>query len=61
MNVLGHHIISVTQVEAPLENSVSCEMCEFAVTVIDERLDDEATIDQVPRDLRFYPTTISSD
>ena len=23
-------------------------MCEFAVTVIDERLDDEATIDQVP-------------
>ena len=35
------------QVEAPLDNSVSCEMCEFAVTVIDERLDDEATIDQV--------------
>ena len=33
--------------EAPLDNSVSCEMCEFAVTVIDERLDDEATIDQV--------------
>ena len=43
--------------EAPLENSVSCEMCEFAVTVIDERLDDESTIDQVPRDLRFYPTS----
>ena len=38
---------SAAQVEAPLDNSVSCEMCEFAVTVIDERLDDEATIDQV--------------
>ena len=53
--------ISVTQVEAPLDDSVSCEMCEFAVTVIDERLDDEATIDQVPRYLRFDPTTTSSD
>ena len=38
--------------QTSLDNSVSCEMCEFAVTVIDERLDDEATIDQVPRDLR---------
>ena len=35
------------QVAAPLDNSVSCEMCEFAISVIDERLDDEATIDQV--------------
>ena len=35
------------QVASPLDNSVSCEMCEFAISVIDERLDDEATIDQV--------------
>jgi len=41
------------QVEAPLDNSVSCEMCEFAVTVIDERLDDEATIDQIEREVQF--------
>jgi len=41
------------QVEAPLDNSVPCEMCEFAVTVIDERLDDEATIDQIEREVQF--------
>ena len=35
------------QVATPLDSSVSCEMCEFAISVIDERLDDEATIDQV--------------
>jgi len=43
----------MVQVEAPLDNSVSCEMCEFAVTVIDERLDDEATIDQIEREVQF--------
>ena len=43
---LSLHIFS-HQVAAPLDNSVSCEMCEFAISVIDERLDDEATIDQV--------------
>ena len=41
LNILSH------QVATPLDNSVSCEMCEFAISVIDERLDDEATIDQV--------------
>ena len=41
LNIVSH------QVAAPLDNSVSCEMCEFAISVIDERLDDEATIDQV--------------
>ena len=43
---LSLYIFSL-QVAAPLDNSVSCEMCEFAISVIDERLDDEATIDQV--------------
>merc|ERR1712156_1193246 len=38
------------KVAAPLDNSVSCEMCEFAISVIDERLDDEATIDQIERE-----------
>merc|ERR1712147_554673 len=41
------------QVAAPLDNSVSCEMCEFAISVIDERLDDEATIDQIEREVQF--------
>merc|ERR1711974_26512 len=41
------------EVQTSLDNSVSCEMCEFAVTVIDERLDDEATIDQIEREVQF--------
>merc|ERR1711972_876685 len=41
------------QVAAPLDNSVSCEMCEFAISVIDGRLDDEATIDQIEREVQF--------
>merc|ERR1712203_464587 len=41
------------KVATPLDNSVSCEMCEFAISVIDERLDDEATIDQIEREVQF--------
>merc|ERR1711887_474928 len=41
------------QVEAPLDNSVSCEMCEFAISVIDMRLGDKATMDQIEREVQF--------
>lgn len=52
-NAIPSVSFEMIQVEASLDDSVSCEMCEFAVTVIDERLDDEATIDQIEREVQF--------
>merc|ERR1712223_1216565 len=46
------------QVASPLDNSVSCEMCAFAISVIDERLDDEATIDQIEREVQFVCSSL---
>ena len=41
------------QVPTVVDASVPCEMCEFAVKVLDERLGDTATIDQVRHELSW--------
>ena len=51
-------IPSMDLVVMPVQGSlvqakISCEMCEFAVSVIDERLGDSATIDMVEREVQF--------
>ena len=38
---------------ALVKSKISCEMCEFAVSIIDERLGDSATIDMVEREVQF--------
>jgi len=43
----------IVRVPTVVEASVPCEMCEFAVKVLDERLGDTATIDQVEREVQF--------
>lgn len=36
-----------------LQDAVGCEMCEFAMSIIDERLKDPGTIDQIEREIQF--------
>jgi len=38
---------------AEMKNEVGCEMCEFAMSIIDERLKDPGTIDEVEREIQF--------
>jgi len=46
--------ISLGQEMVPVEASeVTCEMCEFAISVIDMRLGDKATMDQIEREVQF--------
>jgi len=35
------------------KDEVGCEMCEFAMTIIDERLKDPGTVDEVEREIQF--------
>ena len=44
--------LSWEEAEAGREQ-VGCEMCEFAVTILDEHLTDESTIDEVERMVQF--------
>jgi saposin len=41
------------EVRGEVRDEVGCEICEFAVSVIDERLGDEATVDQIEREVQF--------
>merc|ERR1712098_1017400 len=46
--------ISLGQEMVPVEASeVTCEMCEFAISVIDMRLGDKAAMDQIEREVQF--------
>ena len=45
-------VLSWEEAEAGREQ-VGCEMCEFAVTILDEHLTDESTIDEVERMVQF--------
>merc|ERR1712059_154768 len=39
---------------------VACEMCEFAMSIIDERLEDTSTIDQIEREIQFVCSFLPS-
>merc|ERR1711909_101104 len=39
------------QVEGEVEQEIGCEICEFAVTLIDQRLEDISTVDQIEREV----------
>jgi len=41
------------QVEGQMDSEVGCEICEFAVSLIDQRLDDASTVDQIEREVQF--------
>merc|ERR1712179_782649 len=41
------------QVEGEVEQEIGCEICEFAVTLIDQRLEDTSTVDQIEREVQF--------
>jgi len=39
--------------DGQMESEVGCEICEFAVSLIDQRLDDASTVDQIEREVQF--------
>jgi len=54
INALDDFLGSVEDEDSLQEGeSVGCVMCEFAVSVLDEHLDDDSTIDQVERVVQF--------
>jgi len=52
INTNDIHSLSWEEAEAGREQ-VGCEMCEFAVTILDEHLTDQSTIDEVERMVQF--------